>query len=118
MTRAIPLLLLAACAAAPRGSVTLHRTVMDPGHTGRVAAPRMLAAVPPPYPETALRDRRQGDALVEIEVAEDGRVRDARFRKATGYADLDEAALLAARSFRYPPGRDWTDVIRFVFRLE
>lgn len=114
----LPLLLLAACAAPPRGSVALHRTAMDPNHSGRAAAPRMLAAVPPPYPETALRARRQGEVWVEIEVAEDGRVRNARFRKASGFADLDEAALLAARAFRYPPGRAWTDVIRVTFTIE
>lgn len=70
----------------------------------------------PDYPDAAVRRRLEGTALVRIEVAPDGTVADCRIATSSGSGLLDEAALAAARRWRFQRGPGAVEV-PFVFRL-
>jgi protein TonB len=57
----------------------------------------------PPYPREALARGWQGVARVVVDVREDGTVGGVRLAESSGYALLDDAALAAARAWRYEP---------------
>ncbi len=58
----------------------------------------------PVYPEKALKDRVRGLVIVRVLVQEDGGVREVRIEQGSR-ADLNEAALAAARQWRFEPAR-------------
>jgi protein TonB len=79
----------------------------------------------PPYPPAAIRSGAQGKLALQVLVATDGRVRDARVLESSGFATLDQAAVEEARRhWRLRPGtRDgipfeqWY-TLRVVFHLK
>ncbi len=56
---------------------------------------------PPRYPPGT----HAGRLLLQIDVAADGTATDVRIERGSGHADLDEAAVEAARRWRFPPAR-------------
>jgi periplasmic protein TonB len=68
---------------------------------GSVREPRRLTAVPPVYPELALKARLQGTVIIEATVNERGRVVDATLLQ--GLPMLTEAALEAVKKWTYTP---------------
>jgi periplasmic protein TonB len=58
---------------------------------------------PPPYPESARRKRQEGVVFLFMEVTSEGRVSSVKIHKSSGYPVLDEAALSAARRYRFKP---------------
>ena len=68
-----------------------------------VSDPIALNRVVPTYPRSARRKGHEGRVTVEIAVADDGAVADVEVVASSGYAELDAAALGAARSARFAP---------------
>ncbi len=65
--------------------------------------PMVVTSVTPAYPELAVRSGIEGKVLVKVLVGKDGLVHEASVEGST--ADiLNEAALAAARQFRFTPG--------------
>jgi TonB family protein len=61
------------------------------------------AAVPADYPVLASEQKLSGKALVQIDLAGTGTVRNATIARTSGSTSLDRAALEAARSQTYSP---------------
>lgn len=70
--------------------------------TGKgLTPPKKIKYVKPEYPKAALDARVQGEVLLEIVIATDGRVADARILKSV--PQLDQAAIEATLAARYEP---------------
>ena len=86
-----------------------------------VSDPVALNRIVPVYPRTARRKGHEGSVTVEISVAEDGAVADAEIVETSGHAELDEAALGAARTARFAPatvdGVSVSGRLRLTFRF-
>ncbi|MCG3136042.1 MAG: hypothetical protein HMLKMBBP_03837 [Planctomycetes bacterium] len=61
---------------------------------------------PPAYPSVARRRGWEGRTVVRVTVGADGGVRAVRIVESSGRAVLDEAALAAARDWRFVPGEE------------
>ncbi len=59
----------------------------------------------PLYPESAKRNCEQGTVALNLRIGGDGRVADASVARSSGYPALDDAALRAARNWRFTPAR-------------
>lgn len=59
----------------------------------------------PPYPALSRRLREQGKVVVRTLIGTDGRAQDAQLEQSSGFERLDQAALKAAREWRYVPGK-------------
>ncbi|MBH1600283.1 energy transducer TonB [Stenotrophomonas maltophilia] len=58
---------------------------------------------PPRYPSQAFRDEKEGEAILMVQVAADGQWLDAIVLQSSGWPELDEAAQVATRKWRYLP---------------
>ena len=79
----------------------------------------------PPYPSAAIRFGEEGNLEIEVLVARNGRVADARIARSSGYPRLDQAALEEARrGWRLKPGTvdgepiEMWHRVRVTFRLD
>lgn len=91
-----------------------------PSPQSSVAQPQVLVAIPgqnptPDYPEGARRRRLEGVVIVRIEVAADGSAGDCVVLTSSGCVLLDDAALRAARRWRFQSG---PGVVEQPFRFE
>jgi protein TonB len=68
---------------------------------GGANEPVLIEAPEPRYPRRALDLGKEGSVRIEIDVAPDGTVLDARVLTSSGYAPFDEAALDAVRRWRF-----------------
>ena len=68
-----------------------------------VSDPVALNRIVPSYPRSARRKGHEGSVTVEITVAADGMVNGAEIVGSSGHAELDAAALDAARTARFAP---------------
>ena len=59
----------------------------------------------PAYPSSARRLGVQGTTLLNVLVADDGRVADVVIAQSAGHPDLDQAAAEAVRRWRFEPAR-------------
>lgn len=59
----------------------------------------------PAYPTAAARRGRQGTTIVRMVIGRDGRVTRVSVHRGSGHADLDKAALAAARQWTFQPAR-------------
>jgi periplasmic protein TonB len=64
-----------------------------------------LSRVPPRYPVAARRARAEGTVYVRIFIDQEGLPREVRVHRSCGHEVLDDAALDAARRFRFKPHR-------------
>nr|WP_244962520.1 energy transducer TonB [Oleiagrimonas soli] len=83
-------------------------------------APQPTFAPSPRYPIAALRTHREGLVRVRVMLDAQGRVTEARVQQSSGDADLDEAALDAARrwTFDMPPHARREAVLPIRFRID
>lgn len=59
----------------------------------------------PPYPALSKRMGEQGKVLVRTLIGTDGRAQEVQLHQSSGFERLDQAALKAAREWRYVPGK-------------
>lgn len=59
----------------------------------------------PPYPTLSKRMGEQGKVVVRALIGTDGRAQDTQLVHSSGFERLDQAALKAAREWRYVPGK-------------
>ncbi len=78
----------------------------------------------PPYPDVAMRRDWQGEVLLRVRVAPNGRVETVAVQRSSGHDVLDEAAISAVRDWSFVPSRQggvaiagWVSV-PVVFRLQ
>lgn len=67
-------------------------------------APTYNSIKPPKYPQAALDAKVEGDVLLRVLVAADGKVEQIEIDRSTGSAALDQAAVTAVRAWRFNPG--------------
>jgi protein TonB len=67
------------------------------------------AAPAPDYPDAAQAQGEQGDVLLDIQVASNGKPTRVRLDRSSGYPDLDTAAVQTAANFRYTPAMSGGD---------
>jgi len=77
-----------------------------PSEVASSPSPLPGSCPPPPYPRRAERLGWEGTVVLEIDVAADGTVADARIAESSGHGLLDEAALRAVRGWRFTPAKD------------
>ncbi|MGI6263264.1 MAG: energy transducer TonB [Succiniclasticum sp.] len=69
-------------------------------------APRVTRSRSPQYPASAQNNGIEGTAVVRFLIGKDGGVESVSLARSSGNGALDQAALSAARSFRFRPGLD------------
>lgn len=65
----------------------------------------MNAGIKPRYPPQAIRQRHEGTVVVLVLVGTDGRAKQVKIDKSSGYRELDRAAEQWARRLHYNPGK-------------
>lgn len=71
---------------------------------------------PPTYPRTAVRNRWEGTALLEVKVDDEGDVQACRILQSSGYKILDDAAIRAVKNWAFDSGPG-TAQVPIVFSL-
>lgn len=71
----------------------------------------------PAYPSSARRLGVQGTTLLNVLVADDGRVANVVITQSAGHPDLDQAAADAVRRWRFEPARRGTDKVAMWVQL-
>lgn len=74
--------------------------------TAPTAPPRYLSASRPAYPLLARMRGYEGVVLLTVDILADGATGQARIKKSSGYALLDQSALNAVKSWRFEPARN------------
>ena len=69
------------------------------------APPRPKRNIKPEYPKGARQRGEQGDVVLEIRVNAEGLVDDVKVAESSGFAELDEAAVRAAKAAKFSPAR-------------
>lgn len=64
---------------------------------------KMIAGGPPRYPMESRRKKEQGTVLLRLLIDTDGRVAQVSIAQSSGFDRLDQAALQAAKSWRWQP---------------
>jgi TonB family protein len=78
----------------------------------------LLSSAQPDFPQTLMRRLRRGELQVEVDVATDGSVSDARVLSSS-HPRLEAAALTAIKTWQFkPPARSTSAVINFSFDLD
>ncbi|MCZ6740731.1 MAG: energy transducer TonB [Alphaproteobacteria bacterium] len=88
-----------------RGSGQTAKTTHSeaPGPMGRPRPVAGLGNPRPQYPWISRRRGEQGRVVLEVAVAADGRAKEVRVKRSSGFARLDRAALAAVRAWRFSP---------------
>ncbi len=88
-----------------RGSGQTAKTTHSeaPGPMGRPRPAAGLGNPRPQYPWISRRRGEQGRVVLEVAVAADGRAKEVRVKRSSGFARLDRAALAAVRAWRFSP---------------
>ena len=82
------------------------------------APPRPRRNIRPDYPSGARQRGEQGDVVLEIRVENDGSVSDVKVLASSGFAELDEAAVKAAKKARFVPARSGDGPVSASARLK
>jgi protein TonB len=86
-----------------------------------IALARFASGDPPVYPEMSRRLQEEGTVELSIGLLGDGSVQDLGIARSSGHRRLDDAALAAARTWRFNPRTGGADVetirYRVVFQL-
>ena len=82
------------------------------------APPRPKRNIRPDYPKGARQRGEQGDVVLEIRVNAEGSVDDVKVAISSGFAELDEAAVRAAKSAKFSPARSGHDPVASTARLK
>ena len=81
------------------------------------APPKPKRNIKPDYPKGARQRGEQGDVILEIRVNAEGTVDDVKVATSSGFAELDEAAMKAAKAAKFSPARSGRDPIASTARL-
>ena len=82
------------------------------------APPRPKRNIRPDYPKGARQRGEQGDVVLEIRVNAEGTVDDVKVATSSGFAELDEAAIRAAKAAKFSPARSGHDPVASTARLK
>ena len=82
------------------------------------APPQTKRNIKPEYPKGARQRGEQGDVVVEIRVNARGEVDDVKVAVSSGFAELDEAAVRAAKAAKFSPARCGRDAVASTARLK
>ena len=82
------------------------------------APPRPKRNIKPDYPKGARQRGEQGDVVLEIRVNVEGTVDDVKVATSSGFAELDEAAIRAAKAAKFSPARSGHDPVASTARLK
>jgi len=83
----------------------------------REASPLYRKNPPPVYPRVARRRGHQGTVSLEVLVDRNGRVKDLRVLKSSGYTTLDDAALSSVKNWLFDPGMKGSQPIEMWVKL-
>ena len=89
-----------------------------PRHARLDAPPKPKRNIRPDYPKGARQRGEQGDVILEINVNAEGTVDDVKVATSSGFAELDEAAVKAARAAKFSPARSGHDPVASTARLK
>jgi len=81
------------------------------------APPLPKRSIRPDYPKGARQRGEQGDVVLEIRVGKDGSVESAAVVRSSGFAELDEAAVKAARGTKFAPARSGREAVPSTARM-
>lgn len=82
------------------------------------APPRPKRNIRPDYPKGARQRGEQGDVVLEIRVNAEGTVDDVKVATSSGFVELDEAAVKAAKAAKFSPARSGRDPVASTARLK
>ena len=82
------------------------------------APPKPKRNIRPDYPKGARQRGEQGDVVLEIRVNAEGTVDDVKVAVSSGFAELDEAAVRAAKAAKFSPARSGRDPVASTARLK
>ena len=82
------------------------------------APPKPKRNIKPDYPKGARQRGEQGDVVLEIRVNAAGAVDDVKVAVSSGFAELDEAAVKAARGAKFSPARSGREPVASTARLK
>ena len=82
------------------------------------APPKPKRNIRPDYPKGARQRGEQGDVILEIRVNAEGTVDDVKVATSSGFAELDEAAVKAAKAAKFSPARSGHDPVASTARLK
>ena len=82
------------------------------------APPKPKRNIRPDYPKGARQRGEQGDVILEIRVTAEGTVDDVKVATSSGFAELDEAAVKAARAAKFSPARSGHAPVASTARLK
>lgn len=87
-------------------SAASHGTQQHPENSGSSSSmvpPELMSGQTVPYPAQSIRMRHEGVCVLQLTVDQDGSVSDASLITSTGFRELDNAAIRAARGMRFRP---------------
>ena len=82
------------------------------------APPKPKRNIKPDYPKGARQRGEQGDVVLEIRVNAEGMVDDVKVATSSGFAELDEAAVKAAKAAKFSPARSGREPVASTARLK
>ena len=82
------------------------------------APPKPKRNIKPDYPKGARQRGEQGDVVLEIRVNAEGMVDEVKVATSSGFPELDEAAVRAARAAKFSPARSGHDAVASTARLK
>ena len=82
------------------------------------APPKPKRNIRPDYPRGARQRGEQGDVVLEICVNAEGKVDDVKVSVSSGFGELDEAAVKAARAAKFSPARSGHEAVASTARLK
>lgn len=82
------------------------------------APPKPNRNIRPDYPKGARQRGEQGDVILEIRVNAAGTVDNVKVATSSGFAELDEAAVKAARAAKFSPARSGREPVASTARLK
>ena len=82
------------------------------------APPKPKRNIKPDYPKGARQRGEQGDVVLEIRVNAEGMVDEVKVATSSGFPELDEAAVRAARAAKFSPARSGHDPVASTARLK
>ena len=97
-----------------------HPSISQPApRQARVdAPPQPKRNIRPDYPKGARQRGEQGDVVVEIRINAKGTVDDVAVAVSSGFPELDEAAVKAAKAAKFSPARSGHDAVASTARLK
>ena len=82
------------------------------------APPKPKRNIRPDYPKGARQRGEQGDVVLEIRVNAEGAVDHVKVAVSSGFAELDEAAVRAAKAAKFSPARSGREPVASTARLK